>query len=229
MKSILTISFTLHAVAISSTLAIRAHAPVIHMISDTHLAMEMHLGALPKMQNLHRTASSIADSPKPFSSQSPLVMPAIDRGISLRAELPSVNASLPEVSEQRTDDATAFRLPSHSVAQNSHEASDIHGGHASDAESKENQLPWILSSPAPQYPRVARQKGWTGRVGVHVLISISGSVEQTELLSSSGHSEFDDAALAALRKWRFHPAEKDGHVVEAWVIVPVLFCLNNES
>jgi protein TonB len=92
---------------------------------------------------------------------------------------------------------------------------------------KTDELPWIISSPAPEYPREARRKGWIGRVGVHVLISDKGTVQQAEVLSSSGHGELDDAALKALRRWIFHPAQKEGRAVVAWVVVPVLFRLDS--
>lgn len=106
------------------------------------------------------------------------------------------------------------------------------GGSAGSAErtdglAKADALPWIVSSPAPAYPREARRKGWAGRVGVHVLISERGTVQQVELVSSSGHSELDESAIAALRDWLFHPAQKDGHAIAAWVVVPVLFRLDD--
>jgi protein TonB len=108
------------------------------------------------------------------------------------------------------------------IAESSHEVGDK--TQAATA-AKVNELPWIVSNPSPEYPREARRKGWIGRVGVHVLISDKGTVQQVDVLSSSGHAELDEAALAALWKWTFHPAQKDGHAVAAWVVVPVLFRL----
>jgi protein TonB len=46
------------------------------------------------------------------------------------------------------------------------------------------------------------------------------------LHTSSGSSLLDDAAIAAVNKWRFVPARQGGNPVAAWVQVPVAFKLN---
>jgi len=44
---------------------------------------------------------------------------------------------------------------------------------------------------------------------------------------SSGSRELDRAALKhVLAAWRFHPAQRDGHAIEAWAQVPVEFKLS---
>jgi protein TonB len=117
-----------------------------------------------------------------------------------------------------------------SATERSSIAGHSHGGGDTEqtvVAAKADKLPWIISSPAPEYPRQARRNGWIGRVSVHVLITEKGTVQQTEIISSSGHTELDEAALTALRKWTFHPAQKDGHLIAAWVVVPVLFRLDS--
>jgi protein TonB len=43
---------------------------------------------------------------------------------------------------------------------------------------------------------------------------------------SSGSRTLDDAAREhILAAWRFHPAMRDGHAIEAWALVPVQFNL----
>jgi protein TonB len=45
------------------------------------------------------------------------------------------------------------------------------------------------------------------------------------VLQTSGSKVLDDAAVAALWRWRFHPALRNGEPVAASVIVPVVFSL----
>ncbi len=42
---------------------------------------------------------------------------------------------------------------------------------------------------------------------------------------SSGDSALDQAALEAVRGWRFEPAKRNGVPVRAWAVVPVEFKL----
>jgi protein TonB len=44
---------------------------------------------------------------------------------------------------------------------------------------------------------------------------------------TSGSSHLDEAAMEAVRRWRFTPAMRGKEVVEAWVLVPVEFQLRH--
>jgi protein TonB len=48
-----------------------------------------------------------------------------------------------------------------------------------------------------------------------------------ELRESSGHPRLDDAAAAAVRRWRFVPARRGEQPVGAWVLVPISFNLRS--
>jgi len=61
--------------------------------------------------------------------------------------------------------------------------------------------------------------------GSHQLIAENGTPGEVQLAESSGSASLDEAALAALRRWRFQPALRDGQPVLAWVTVPVIFSL----
>ena len=56
-------------------------------------------------------------------------------------------------------------------------------------------------------------------VAVHLNVSASGAVENARL-DSRGHSRyFTEKALDAARKWRFKPAQQDGHAVPSvWTL-----------
>jgi protein TonB len=46
--------------------------------------------------------------------------------------------------------------------------------------------------------------------------------------SSSGHTVLDKAARdQVLARWRFQPAQRDGHAVQAWARIPITFDLKN--
>lgn len=60
---------------------------------------------------------------------------------------------------------------------------------------------------APTYPWRAYRKGIQGRVIVRLVIDKSGKVEIAQIVSSKPRRVFDDAALAALKKWEFPDLE----------------------
>ena len=60
-----------------------------------------------------------------------------------------------------------------------------------------------------EYPPEARASRLEGRVLLEVDISVSGEVTRAVVVGPAGHG-FDEAALAAVRQFRFTPAEVDG-------------------
>jgi periplasmic protein TonB len=84
-----------------------------------------------------------------------------------------------------------------------------------------------LNNPAPNYPSSSRRAGETGRVLLRVLVSTNGSAETVELENSSGFERLDEAAINAVKKWRFIPAKRSNQAVSAYVLVPVKFSLES--
>ncbi len=82
-----------------------------------------------------------------------------------------------------------------------------------------------LHNPAPNYPSVSRRLKEEGKVLLQVQVNADGSADAVELQTSSGYSRLDDAALEAVKKWRFSPAKRNDQAVSASVIVPVKFSL----
>ena len=68
--------------------------------------------------------------------------------------------------------------------------------------------------------------GEEGTVLVRVLVTADGRAGEVELKRGSGYDRLDQAALRAVRKWRFVPATKNGEPTEAWLDQPVTFKLN---
>ncbi|MBF0294717.1 MAG: energy transducer TonB [Magnetococcales bacterium] len=82
------------------------------------------------------------------------------------------------------------------------------------------------NNPKPAYPPSARRMGQQGTVLLTVEVSASGEVARVEVKSGSGVDSLDRAALAAVEKWRFVPARRNGQPVAATVTVPIRFQLD---
>jgi len=85
-----------------------------------------------------------------------------------------------------------------------------------------------LNNPVPAYPMVARRMGWQGRVVLNVEVLASGLPGQVTLHQSSGHDVLDNAAIKAVRGWRFVAARQGGQVVSKWFLVPIPFILKED-
>ena len=84
----------------------------------------------------------------------------------------------------------------------------------------------LPGNPAPRYPRLARERGWQGRVVLEVAVIGDGTVNHAEIDQSSGYRVLDQAALQVVRRWRFavdQPRLPNGAVVR----VPITFKLSD--
>jgi periplasmic protein TonB len=84
-----------------------------------------------------------------------------------------------------------------------------------------------LNNPAPKYPTLSKRAGEHGRVVLKVLVSIKGDAETVEVNTSSGSDRLDNAAVDAVKRWRFVPARKGGQALSAYVLVPIKFSLDS--
>jgi protein TonB len=79
--------------------------------------------------------------------------------------------------------------------------------------------------PPPSYPLSARRRGLEGRVQLRIEIDASGQVASVDVAVSSGSESLDDAAVAAVRHWRFRPERRGGQTRAATIVVPIRFQL----
>lgn len=84
-----------------------------------------------------------------------------------------------------------------------------------------------LQNPKPVYPPMSRRQGEEGKVVLRVRVSAQGLPLAVEVKQSSGFARLDEAARAAVERWRFVPARQGDEPVEAAVLVPLNFTLNN--
>lgn len=77
----------------------------------------------------------------------------------------------------------------------------------------------------PVYPPQARSHGWEGDVWLRLRIAADGSVNQIAIERTSLHAELDQAAVVAVKRWKFYPASRNGIAVEETVLLPLTFRL----
>ncbi len=81
------------------------------------------------------------------------------------------------------------------------------------------------ASPPPPFPREARFAGSVGIVVLLVKVNARGDVTEARIEESSGSGPLDRAALDAVARWRFFPAQLDAEPVDSKVFVPIRFRL----
>ena len=84
------------------------------------------------------------------------------------------------------------------------------------------------SNPPPMYPAESRRAGEQGKTDLRVLVDAQGLPKVVEIHQSSGFPRLDQAAIDAIRMWKYVPACRVDQPVEAWVIVPVIFRLKDD-
>ena len=84
----------------------------------------------------------------------------------------------------------------------------------------------VVSRPFPIYPEKARAKGWQDQVLVRYIIGKNGRVKEVTILAPASRKMFDEAAVDAIREWRFKPMIKDGEKREVVHELTVFFKLN---
>jgi len=86
-----------------------------------------------------------------------------------------------------------------------------------------------LESMRPPYPKRAREMGWEGTVVLRVEVKPDGTVGAASVHRTSGYLTLDEAALVAVKRWRFAP-QTDGAFSFATVVdVPVRFDLKEQG
>ena len=86
-----------------------------------------------------------------------------------------------------------------------------------------DSAPLPTSKFPPNYPSSLLSKGIGGKVLVACVIDADGRNSSTKIRQSSGHPELDQAAMAAVARWKFKPGSKAGRMVRASCVVPFNF------
>ena len=77
----------------------------------------------------------------------------------------------------------------------------------------------------PTYPPASRRAGEQGTVRLKVLVDTNGRASNVQVTQSSGFTRLDEAAMDAVRKWRFVAATDGTNKIQAYTQVAVTFKL----
>ena len=84
----------------------------------------------------------------------------------------------------------------------------------------------IISDPEPIYPMAAAKKSLQGKVWIHLVISETGDVESADIIS--GDPDLANAALEAMKKWKFKPYIHNGKPVKVNTKMPFDFAFKDK-
>jgi protein TonB len=79
----------------------------------------------------------------------------------------------------------------------------------------------------PVYPPAARRAGEEGTVKLRILVDERGAPREVQVAQGSGFARLDQAAIEAVRKWRFAAATNGSTAITAWTQVAITFKLTN--
>ena len=83
--------------------------------------------------------------------------------------------------------------------------------------------PLYLINPLPEYPKIARKRGYQGSVVLEVLVDRDGKVVDLRVAKTSGYPILDKAAISTLKDWSFEPGMVGKERVAMWVRIPIRF------
>ncbi len=96
-----------------------------------------------------------------------------------------------------------------------------------------NQEPVLVTKPSfsarptpPNYPRQARRRGVEGVATYEIWLDAEGKQIKQALVNSSGALMLDNAALDAIKQWKFSPHTVNGRAIAHRVQIPVRFRLD---
>jgi TonB family protein len=76
--------------------------------------------------------------------------------------------------------------------------------------------PQVIQRTLPEYTRRAMRLRQEGTVQLEVLVSDDGSVIDVKVIKPIPNSDLNEAAVDAVRTWRYRPAQKEGQAVKVW-------------
>ena len=194
-------------------------------------------GKRPTLQNKTRSAPSQAkapeNSPKPrFGAPLSIVVDKTavpDNSVDVSGGLTAVSSSefiSHGVATFGTGDGGGFGRASTGTG-NSEVGTGAGTGHGMGNGNGQYTQARTNEAPKPKYPDTARRDGKEGRVLLRVLVNEEGRTASVEVNRSSGVEVLDQAALEAIKHWRFSPARYGEKPVESWVRIPIDFRLTD--
>lgn len=230
-KKAAVVSLLCHLFFFASAGYLSAHVLTAPVIPEHYVELELMNESQPEALN---TPSQAATTPSPTTTSTPSPQRTEQVAITPNSA-PRVSVSTSAMSVVATDNpyASSNESASSSAAESSSAASSNNGGGntpSSGSKGKGGGIipPSILSKTEPSYPQSARQEGLEGAVILKIEILENGRAGNISVSRSSGHDSLDNAAIAALREWRFTPAKDrdSGHAITCYTTLPIAFRLH---
>jgi protein TonB len=86
--------------------------------------------------------------------------------------------------------------------------------------------PQVTRQEPPRYPLMARRARVEGRVVLRGVVRRNGRIDEIQILRDLPYG-LGDAALEAVRQWRFRPATYQGETIDVYYTVTVNFRLTD--
>ena len=100
---------------------------------------------------------------------------------------------------------------------------DIDVGFSLRSATRSLRAPEVIGRVAPEYPKIARRRHIEGVVRVVAMVNPEGVVESVQPVS--GPEPLKEAALDAVKQWRFRPLQRNGKPGYGTAVVDVRFAL----
>jgi len=155
------------------------------------------------------------------SPDAPPDIPRIERPPIAEGERRSIEPDLPKIAPRRPDRPSIFNEMETDIPDADFGLDDTVNVPVVDI--TENTVPpKALHKPKPKYPERARNAGKEGVVKLEATIGVDGKARDIKVRAGIGMG-CDEAAIEALKRARFTPAQKDGKPVAIRIIVPYRF------
>lgn len=91
-----------------------------------------------------------------------------------------------------------------------------------------SEPPVLINRQPVKYPDFAKRAGIEGQVYLEVEVLIDGSVGAIEVRKSlmAGPGGLDEAAIKAVKQWKYQPAQSNGKPVAVWITFPFEWSLH---
>ncbi|TKR32803.1 TonB family protein [Luteimonas gilva] len=201
-------------------IAVTSTALALHAVALLVLLAPVAMPPAPVVDEPEPTIKLVPIEPKPVIVDTKKEEPTAKADPKPVASKPVLNNAVetPIVTQRPTDDF----VPDVAVAI----ADPVPTGNIEPPAPSPVQLAY-LNAPPPPYPRAAQTQHREGMVMLQITVDLDGRPIAVEIAQSSGHRDLDAAARAhVLKHWRFQPAMKDGHAIQAIGMVPINFTLN---
>jgi TonB family protein len=87
------------------------------------------------------------------------------------------------------------------------------------------KAPVLTYEVKPIYSASAKERKVQGKVELKVVVQADGTVGDEVKVASSLDPDLDQAAITAVKQWRFNPGTKDGQAVDVTVDIEMTFTL----